>query len=286
MSATPTTPSRAQASRLQQHSNERTNDHSNVRPFESFDSRKVSETPLPFLVCAQNPSLSNPDLPIPELKARLRYEVPGLNRHEQAVIAMHVAARHAVDPLALVILGSVTARRLAEIRSALRKQGWQPTRLGGRQFASPSPYIQVPMRWQLQKPAAGRPMRLPRPFGRLLSRVQNLANELITWRFRYHLRLSPACPTVSAAAIAVGGVHTELFPVLTPSATRRLRQRGFHPGQLSGWLRHTVIDWNRPRTILEADLKDAGFKPSIEARGHDGVYQGVPFDGRVLVLNL
>ena len=127
------------------------------------------------------------------------------------------------------------------------------------------------MRWQLQKPAAGRPLRLPRPFARLLSRVENIANELVFWRFRHHLRLSPACAIDSDCSIAVGGVH-RAFPVLTPSAARRLRQRGLPPRQLSGWLRHTVLDWNRPRAILEADLKSAGLKPSIETCGHDGVY--------------
>lgn len=142
------------------------------------------------------------------------------------------------------------------------------------------------MRWQLQKPASGRALRLPRPFGRLLGRVENLANELITWRFRHHLRLSPPCSVGNDAMIAVAGVHTEILPVLTPAAARQLKKRGLRPGQLSGWLRHTVIDWTRARALLGADLKSAGFAPSVAQWQHEGVYQGVPFDGRVLVLTV
>ena len=262
------------------HSNERPFDRSNVRPFESFDSV------LPFLVCARNPSLGDPNLPLPELRARLNYETPTLSRHHRDVLAMHVAAGRAIDPVSAVITGRLTERALATLRSSLRDQGWQLTRLGGRQFTSPLPHLQLAMRWQLQKTVAGRPLRLPRPFGRLLARAENLANQLITWRFRYHLRLSPACSAGDDTTMAVAGVHTEILPLLTPAAASQLQRRGLRPAQLSGWLRHTVIDWNKSRSILEFDLKSAGLKPSVQHWQHSGIYQGVPFDGRVVLLAL
>lgn len=262
------------------HSNERTNDHSNVRTYETF------ELLLPFLVCARNPALNDPNLPLPELQARLCYDLPSLPAHERKVLAMHVAAGHALDPVSAVLTGSLSDRRLAALRSALRGRNWQLTRLGGRQYASPLPHIQLAMRWQLQKNAGARPPRLPRPFGRLLGRVEALASELIIWRFRHHLRISPPCSTSDEAMVAVAGVHTEILPVLNPAASRQLKRKGLHPAQLSSWLRHTVIDWTKSRSLLESDLKAAGLMPSVEQWRHDGVYQGVPFDGRVLVVTL
>jgi hypothetical protein len=254
---------------------------------EPFDSVEPGpEALLPFLVCARNPALSDPDLALPELRARLRYDLPAVSPHERDVLAMHLAAGHAVDPLAAVITGRLSERRLAGLRSALRTQSWHLTRLGGRQFAAPRPHVQLAMRWQLQKTAAGRPLRLPKPLGRLLSRVEAQANQLITWRFRHHLRLSPPCTGAGYPSIVLAGVHTEVLPVLTPAAARQLQGRGLRPAQLGGWLRHTVIDWNKARALLESDLKSAGIKPSVQQWAHHGVYQGVPFDGRVLLITL
>jgi hypothetical protein len=269
------------------HTKERTNEHSNVRTYES---RRVAsetfESLLPFLVCARNPALNDPSPPLPELRARLRYEVPSVSSHERDVLSLHLVAGHAVDPVSVLVTGISSARQLNDMRAGLRRQGWQPTRLGGRQFASPSAHLQVAMRWQLQKPAAGRPLRLPRPFARLLGRAERLGNELITWRFRHHLRLSPLCSSGSGEMLALAGVHTELLPVLTPAAARQLKKRGLSPAQLSGWLRHTVIDWLKARSILEADLKSSGHATTMQRWSHEGVYQGVPFDGRILVVEL
>ena len=96
--------------------------HLNVttrRPFERSNTRNYLTRHCPFSSVRRTPLLSNLDLPIPELKARLRYETsPG--RQEQTVLAAYISACHAIDLAGTVIQGTITARRLAEIRSALR----------------------------------------------------------------------------------------------------------------------------------------------------------------------
>ncbi|MEX2237184.1 MAG: hypothetical protein WEB00_06595 [Dehalococcoidia bacterium] len=238
----------------------------------------------PLLVCSDRPALTQPDLNLPVLAARRGYEVEGLSRDELAAMFMHVAAGHAIDPVNALFGGSISLAALRNLRAGLRRQGWQDTRLGSPQFATPLGMVQLRMRWQLQKPVEA--LRLPRPLRALLRGVDAQLNQTIGWRFRHHLRIAPPCATDGGGRLAIAGVHSEVMPVLSTAGLRRLWERGLEPRDLRSWLQHTVVDWDAARGVLARDLKAAGFAGTLVGCRHAGVYQGVPFDGRILRVEL
>lgn len=212
------------------------------------------------------------------------YDFPALSPADRAALALHVATGHVLDPVNLLISGRVSAAGLATLRRALRASGWRTTRLGSAQTASLHPLVPLTMRWQLQKEVSGRgSARLRRS---LSAAIQDFIGDVVGWRHRLHVRLSPGYDSgCQWGEVAAGGVHEEVVPIFKAGSLARLG-RDPELRRLKGLFLHRVVDWDGAARTLARDVSTAGLSVQTRHWPHAGSYQGVPFSGSVMVVTL